>query len=61
LLAISYEQFEQLYYQNPQFGLYLVRLIVRRFEANLAHAKRSTPTGAPAEKARSMTESLALD
>jgi CRP-like cAMP-binding protein len=61
LLAISYEQFEQLYYQNPQFGLYLVRLIVRRFEANLAQAKHSSPTVTPAEKARSLKESLALD
>jgi CRP/FNR family transcriptional regulator, cyclic AMP receptor protein len=34
LLTITYEQFEQLYFQNPEFGLYLVRLIVRRFEAN---------------------------
>lgn len=34
LLAITYEQFEQLYFQNPEFGLYLMRLIVRRFEAN---------------------------
>lgn len=34
LLTITYEQFEQLYFQNPQFGLYLVRLMVRRFEAN---------------------------
>jgi hypothetical protein len=33
LLTITYEQFEQLYFQNPEFGLYLVRLIVRRFEA----------------------------
>jgi hypothetical protein len=32
LLTITYEQFEQLYFQNPEFGLYLVRLIVRRFE-----------------------------
>jgi CRP/FNR family transcriptional regulator, cyclic AMP receptor protein len=36
LLVITYEQFEQLYFQNPEFGLYLVRLIVRRFEMNLA-------------------------
>jgi CRP/FNR family cyclic AMP-dependent transcriptional regulator len=35
LLSISYEEFEQLYFQNPQFGLYLVRLIVRRFHANM--------------------------
>lgn len=34
LLVITYEQFEQLYFQNPEFGLYLVRLIVRRFEKN---------------------------
>lgn len=34
LLTITYEQFEQIYFQNPEFGLYLVRLIVRRFEAN---------------------------
>jgi CRP/FNR family transcriptional regulator, cyclic AMP receptor protein len=36
LLVITYEQFEQLYFQNPEFGLYLVRLIVRRFEMNHA-------------------------
>jgi CRP/FNR family transcriptional regulator, cyclic AMP receptor protein len=34
LLTITYEQFEQLYFQYPEFGLYLMRLIVRRFEAN---------------------------
>jgi len=34
LLVITYEQFEQLYFQNPEFGLYLVRLVVRRFEMN---------------------------
>ena len=34
LLVIIYEQFEQLYFQNLEFGLYLVRLIVRRFEIN---------------------------
>ncbi|HUB63855.1 MAG TPA: cyclic nucleotide-binding domain-containing protein [Methylocella sp.] len=32
LLVITYEQFEQLYFQNPEFGFYLVRLIVRRYE-----------------------------
>lgn len=40
LLVITYEQFEQLYFQNPEFGLYLVRLIVRRYEAN--HRGRET-------------------
>lgn len=34
VLVITYEQFEQLYFQNPEFGLYLVRLIVRRYEMN---------------------------
>lgn len=34
LLSVTYEQLEQLYFQNPEFGLYLVRLIVRRFESN---------------------------
>ncbi|WGJ14842.1 cyclic nucleotide-binding domain-containing protein [Methylocapsa sp. D3K7] len=41
LLVITYEQFEQLYFQNPEFGLYLVRLIVRRFEMN--HATQTAP------------------
>ncbi|WP_370464723.1 Crp/Fnr family transcriptional regulator [Methylosinus sp. RM1] len=35
LLSITYEEFEQLYFQNPQFGLYLVRLIVRRCQTNM--------------------------
>ncbi len=34
LLAITYEQFEQLFFQNPEFGLYLVRLIVGRLVPN---------------------------
>jgi len=34
LLVITYEQFEQLYFQNPQFGFYVMRLVVRRFEHN---------------------------
>lgn len=34
ILYITYEEFEQLYFQNPEFGLYLVRLIVRRMERN---------------------------
>ena len=36
LLAITYEQFKQLYFQNPEFGFYLVKLIVSRFQANLS-------------------------
>lgn len=36
IYRITYDDFEQLYFQNPQFGLYLVRLMVRRMETNLA-------------------------
>jgi hypothetical protein len=35
IYRITYQDFEQLYFQNPQFGLYLVRLMVRRMETNL--------------------------
>jgi CRP-like cAMP-binding protein len=38
LLFITYEEFEQHYFQNPEFGLYLVRLIVRRFDMNYREA-----------------------
>ena len=38
IYRISYSDFEQLYFQNPQFGLYLVRLMMRRMETNLARA-----------------------
>lgn len=33
LLYISYNDLEQLYFQNPQFGFHLIKLIVRRSEA----------------------------
>ena len=35
LMFITYEQLEQLYFQNPEFGLYLVRLIMQRFEMDV--------------------------
>jgi CRP/FNR family transcriptional regulator, cyclic AMP receptor protein len=34
VLRISYDEFQQLYFQNPTFGLYLIRLIVQRMEIN---------------------------
>lgn len=50
-LTISYEQVEQLYYQNPQFGFYLLRLAtghllenVNRLEAELTRL-RAAATG----------------
>jgi len=33
LLYIDYDDLEQLYFQNPEFGLHLIKLIVRRSEA----------------------------
>lgn len=33
LLYIEYNHLEQLYFQNPEFGLHLIKLIVRRSEA----------------------------
>ena len=32
---ITYEDFEQLYFQNPEFGLHVVRLMMRRMETNV--------------------------
>ncbi len=40
LSLISYEGFEQLYFQNPEFGLYLVRLLVQRFHHNLVETEK---------------------
>ena len=44
LLYITYEEFEQHYFQNPEFGLYLVRLIVRRLERNHRRALSALET-----------------
>jgi CRP/FNR family cyclic AMP-dependent transcriptional regulator len=41
LSLISYEGFEQLYFQNPEFGLYLVRLIAKRFQNNLVESEKA--------------------
>jgi CRP/FNR family transcriptional regulator, cyclic AMP receptor protein len=38
LLSITYDQFEQLYFQNPEFGIYLLRLIVGRLRSDIALA-----------------------
>ncbi len=41
LSLIIYECFEQLYFQNPEFGLYLVRFIATRFDHNLAQTEKA--------------------
>lgn len=48
---INYSEFEQLYFQNPQFGFHIVRLMVRRMENNLARfsgPRRPLGSGGPA-------------
>jgi CRP/FNR family cyclic AMP-dependent transcriptional regulator len=57
LLTITYEQFEQLYFQNPEFGLYLVRLIVRRFMTNQSRATHPHERRPPRRTARNWDES----
>jgi hypothetical protein len=36
LLSITYDEFKQLYFQNPEFGIYLLRLIVGRLRSDIA-------------------------
>ncbi len=51
---ITYSEFEQLYFQNPQFGFHIVRLMVRRMESNLARfsgPRRAPDAGGPAPAA----------
>jgi CRP/FNR family transcriptional regulator, cyclic AMP receptor protein len=40
LLQISYEQMKQLYYQNPEFGFYLLQLSAKRLFENIARLER---------------------
>ena len=39
--VITYDEFKQLYFQNPQFGFYLTRLIMARAEDNVEFHKRA--------------------
>ena len=43
LLSITEDRLEQLYYQNPQFGWYLIKLIAQRLLENAEKARASTP------------------
>lgn len=42
LLSITYGDFKELALQNPEFGFYLMRLIVQRLEGNRAEAQALT-------------------
>jgi CRP/FNR family transcriptional regulator, cyclic AMP receptor protein len=44
MLYISYDDFKQLYFQNPSFGLYLLRLIVQRMQANAKITPQPLPS-----------------
>jgi CRP/FNR family transcriptional regulator, cyclic AMP receptor protein len=45
LLVISYDEFKQLYFQNPQFGFYFLRIVSQRLFTDLARlqADRAAP------------------
>ena len=56
LLTISYDEVRELYFENPEFGFYFLRLVGERLLQNLKRAedmlaaerqKQATPSGAP--------------
>lgn len=44
LLSMTDKQIKQLYYQNPQFGFYLIQLLLKRFSQNAGHTEDDTST-----------------
>jgi CRP-like cAMP-binding protein len=42
--TIAYDQFKQLYFQNPQFGFHLLHLIVARLQSNAELPQPAVPT-----------------
>jgi CRP/FNR family cyclic AMP-dependent transcriptional regulator len=50
VLYITYDEFRQLYFQQPSFGFYVLRLIVQRMEKNLELA-RQTALAEPPDRA----------
>jgi len=40
VLSITYDEVRQLYFENPKFGFYLLRLISGRMQQNLERAHR---------------------
>ena len=47
VLFITYDEFRQLYFQQPTFGFYVLRLIVQRMEKNLELARQAPAAPAP--------------
>ena len=58
VLFITYEEFRQLYFQQPTFGFYVLRLIVQRMEKNLELARQ--PMAQPAAAAADSAGAAAL-
>jgi CRP-like cAMP-binding protein len=44
ILALSYEKFEELYFQNPEFGLSFLKLTTRRLFENIARLEGELAT-----------------
>lgn len=51
---ISYEHLKQLYFQNPKFGFYLLRLMAARLFDNIDHAKAQLAPAAAEAPPRAM-------
>ena len=47
VLRISYDQMKQLYFQNPKFGFYLMRLASQRLFREIAGRGAHSSTGGP--------------
>jgi hypothetical protein len=41
---IAYDQFKELYFQNPQFGFHLLQLVIARMQTNSELPQPATPT-----------------
>jgi CRP/FNR family transcriptional regulator, cyclic AMP receptor protein len=51
VLSITYEQVEELYYQNPTFGFYFLRLVTARLFDNIARLEAELTRRKPAAQA----------
>ena len=52
LLSMTDKQIKQLYYQNPQFGFYLIQLLLRRFSQNEGHIEQNNSERIRSEERR---------
>ena len=50
LLSMTDTQIKQLYYQNPQFGFYLIQLLLKRFSQNEGHGEKNNIDAIPPEE-----------